>query len=107
MLFSLLFLGFNRTIAFITLIFTALSAFITDVITWQALPIIFSILLLTFAYSRYKTQPLLRAIIIFALIIIASGLAFHLIPGFNNLRYLSHAIIGMKSAPFPFLFQCR
>ncbi|HEJ9488127.1 TPA: CPBP family intramembrane metalloprotease [Proteus mirabilis] len=103
--FSLLFLGFNRTLAFITLIFTALSAFITGVITWQTLPVIFSILLLAFAYSRYKKQPLLRAIIILALVIIASGLTFHLIPGFNNLRYLSHAIIGMKSAPFSFYFN--
>ncbi|MBG2803047.1 CPBP family intramembrane metalloprotease [Proteus mirabilis] len=103
--FSLLLLGFNRTLALITLAFTAVSAFITGVITWQTLPIIFGILLLAFAYSRYKTQPLLRGIIILALIIIASGLAFHLIPGFNNLRYLSHTAIGIKSAPFSFYFN--
>lgn len=103
--FSLLLLGFNRTLALITLAFTAVSAFITGVITWQTLPIIFGILLLAFAYSRYKTQPLLRGIIILALIIIASGLAFHFIPGFNNLRYLSHTAIGIKSAPFSFYFN--
>lgn len=102
---SLSFLGFNRTLALITLAVTTLSAFITGIIAWQTLPIIFSILLLALAYSRYKTQPLLRAIIILALIIIASGLAFHLIPGFNNLRYLSHTPIGIKSVPFSFYFN--
>lgn len=102
---SLFLLSFNRTLSLITLATTACSAWLTGVITWQVLPVIFSIILLAIAYSRYKTQPLLRAIIILALIMIIGGLTFHLFPGFHNLRYFSHSMIGAKSAPFSFYFN--
>lgn len=99
---SLFLLGFNRSLSLLTLAITAMSGFIAGIITWQALPVIFIIILLAFAYSRYKTQPYLRAAIILTLIIIASGLTFHFIPGFNNMRYIPRSSLGIHSAPFSF-----
>lgn len=103
--FALFLLGFHRTLALIILALTTLSAFITDVITWQALPVILSLILLSLAYSRYKTHSFIRIAIILTLIIIAGGLTFHFISGFNNLRYLSHSPLGLHSAPFSFYFN--
>lgn len=103
--FSLLLLGLNRTYAHISLIITAIIAFLTGIITWQVLPVILCTLLLAFVYSRYKTKTLLRVVIVLALMIIVCALAFHFIPGFNNLRYLSKASLGLHSAPFSFYFN--
>ncbi|MEQ4925063.1 CPBP family intramembrane glutamic endopeptidase [Proteus hauseri] len=102
---ALLLLGFNRTLALITLSLTAISAFLTSVITWQTLPIIAGTILLVITYYRYQQQKLIRWIITIALLLIAIGLAFHLVPGFNNLRYLSHTPLGLHSAPFSFYFN--
>ena len=102
---ALLLLGFNRTLALITLSITAISAFLTNVITWQALPIIVGIILLATAYYRYQQQKIIRWLLTLALLLIVIGLAFHFIPGFNNLRYLSHTPLGLHSAPFSFYFN--
>ncbi|HCH50393.1 MAG TPA: CPBP family intramembrane metalloprotease [Proteus sp.] len=102
---ALLLLGFNRTLALITLAITTISAFLTGVITWPALPIIVATILLAIAYYRYQQQKLIHWIITLALLLIAFALAFHFIPGFNNLRYLSHTPLGLHSAPFSFYFN--
>ncbi|SPZ03206.1 membrane-associated CAAX amino terminal protease [Proteus mirabilis] len=102
---SLLLLGFHRKLALTTLAITTISAFITGVITWYVLPVILSLILLSYAYRHYKTNRLIATIVILAFIAIIVGLTFHFIPGFNNLRYIKHVPLGQYSPPFSFYFN--
>ncbi len=77
---SLLLLGFHRKLALTTLAITTISAFITGVITWYVLPVILSLILLSYAYRHYKTNRLIATIVILAFIAIIVGLTFHFIP---------------------------
>ncbi|MEG0278890.1 MAG: CPBP family intramembrane glutamic endopeptidase [Morganella sp. (in: enterobacteria)] len=99
---SLLLLQFNRTLSLAALLATTVSALFTGVMDWRALMTLWGIIAIAIIYPRTHQHPWLRRGLALLVTAIATGLIFHLFPGFHNLHYLQPTQAGPHSAPFSF-----
>ncbi|HHZ8353278.1 TPA: CPBP family intramembrane glutamic endopeptidase [Morganella morganii] len=99
---SLLLLQFHRTLSLAVLLTATISALFTGVMDWHALLTLWFVILLAVArpYTAPRSWPC--ALVTFMVLTVALGLAFHLLPGFHNLRWMPPEAAGPHSPPYSF-----
>ncbi|HDU8609237.1 CPBP family intramembrane glutamic endopeptidase [Morganella morganii] len=102
---SLLLLQFHRTLSLATLLAATISALFTGVMDWHALLTLWFAILLAVARPYTAPRSWQRVLLTLLVITVVLGLAFHLLPGFHNLRWMPPEAAGPHSPPYSFWFN--
>ncbi|NHB93791.1 CPBP family intramembrane glutamic endopeptidase [Photorhabdus cinerea] len=102
---SLALLATHRTAAFIVLLAAVITGFVTQTVIYPAIATIAIIFVLGALRIYFQQNSVIK--ITTELLLLAFGVALflHLIPGFNNLKYLDKVQAGPHSAPFSMYFN--
>ncbi|WP_036774402.1 CPBP family intramembrane glutamic endopeptidase [Photorhabdus australis] len=102
---SLALLAIHRTAALIVLLASVITGFVTQTVIYPAIATIAIIFVLGALRIYFQQNNVIK--ITTELLLLAFGVALflHLIPGFNNLKYLDKVQAGPHSAPFSMYFN--
>lgn len=102
---SLALLAIHRTAALIVLLAAVITGFVTQAVIYPAIATIAIIFVLGALRIYFQQNNVIK--ITTELLLLAFGVALflHLIPGFNNLKYLDKVQAGPHSAPFSMYFN--
>ncbi|MBS9440515.1 CPBP family intramembrane metalloprotease [Photorhabdus heterorhabditis] len=102
---SLALLAIHRTTALIVLLAAVITGFVTQTMIYPAIATITIIFVLGALRIYFQQNSVIK--ITTELLLLAFGVALflHLIPGFNNLKYLDKVQAGPHSAPFSMYFN--
>ncbi|OCQ51804.1 CAAX amino terminal protease self- immunity [Photorhabdus australis subsp. thailandensis] len=102
---SLALLAIHRTAALIVLLAAVITGFVTQTVIYPAIATIAIIFVLGALRIYFQQNNVIK--ITTELLLLAFGVALflHLIPGFNNLKYLDKVQAGPHSAPFSMYFN--
>ncbi|PQQ37691.1 CPBP family intramembrane metalloprotease domain-containing protein [Photorhabdus luminescens] len=102
---SLALLAIHRTTALIVLLAAIITGFVTQTMIYPAIATIAIIFLLGALRIYFQQNNTIKITTELLLLAFAAALFLHLLPGFNNLKYLDKVQIGPHSAPFSMYFN--
>ncbi|QXF33017.1 CPBP family intramembrane metalloprotease domain-containing protein [Photorhabdus luminescens] len=102
---SLALLAIHRTTALIVLLAAIITGFVTQTMIYPAIATIAIIFLLGALRIYFQQNNIIKITTELLLLAFAVALFLHLLPGFNNLKYLDKVQIGPHSAPFSMYFN--
>ncbi|AXG42070.1 MULTISPECIES: CPBP family intramembrane glutamic endopeptidase [Photorhabdus] len=102
---SLALLAIHRTTALIVLLAAVITGFVTQTVIYPAVATIAIIFLLGALRIHFQQNNIIKITTELLLLAFAVALFLHLLPGFNNLKYLDKVQAGPHSAPFSMYFN--
>ncbi|MFD0708176.1 CPBP family intramembrane glutamic endopeptidase [Photorhabdus akhurstii] len=102
---SLALLAIHHATALIVLLAAIITGFVTQTMIYPAIATIAIIFLLGALRIYFQQNNIIKITTELLLLAFAAALFLHLLPGFNNLKYLDKVQIGPHSAPFSMYFN--